>query len=193
MTCAARFTRRGVVATAVQGSLASLFIGGCLLLPAIAQSTAPPAQQPGAPQASVTGHTSGSPAAKPTGPPTRYQPNRTPRRETAFYESVWGVDSLNVKAAESGELIRFTYHVVDPVKSKILNDKKFEPALIFPEGHVKLVIPSLEKVGQLRQSSTPEAGKSYWMAFSNPGRTVKRGDRVDIVIGQFRAEGLIVE
>jgi hypothetical protein len=98
-----------------------------------------------------------------------------------------------VKAAESGELIRFTYHVVDPVKSKILNDKKFEPALIFPEGHVKLVIPSLEKVGQLRQSSTPEAGKSYWMAFSNPGRTVKRGDRVDIVIGQFRAEGLIVE
>jgi hypothetical protein len=58
---------------------------------------------------------------------------------------------------------------------------------------VKLVIPSLEKVGQLRQSSTPEAGKSYWMAFSNPGRTVKRGDRVDVIIGQFRAAGLVVE
>jgi hypothetical protein len=45
----------------------------------------------------------------------------------------------------------------------------------------------------LRQSSTPIAGKSYWMAFSNPSRTVKRGDRVDIEIGQFRAEGLVVE
>jgi len=33
----------------------------------------------------------------------------------------------------------------------------------------------------------------YWMAFSNKGRLVKRGDRVDVVIGQFRAEGLTVE
>jgi len=45
----------------------------------------------------------------------------------------------------------------------------------------------------LRQSSTPEMGKTYWMAFSNKGGVVKRGDRVDIVIGQFRAEGLIVD
>jgi hypothetical protein len=136
-----------------------------------------------------------APATKPAGAatPTRYQPNRIPKREAAFYEAVWGVESLNVKAVESGELIRFTYHVLDPEKSKALNDKKLEPALIFPEGNVKLVIPSLEKVGQLRQSSTPEAGKSYWMAFSNPHRTVKRGDRVNVVIGQFRAEGLIVE
>jgi hypothetical protein len=37
----------------------------------------------------------------------------------------------------------------------------------------ELVVPSLEKLGQLRQSSTPEAGKSYWMAFSNKGRAVK--------------------
>jgi hypothetical protein len=45
----------------------------------------------------------------------------------------------------------------------------------------------------LRQSSTPEAGKSYWMAFSNSGRVVKRGDRVDVVIGLFHANGLLVE
>jgi hypothetical protein len=125
--------------------------------------------------------------------PTRYLPNRIPKRAEAFYESIWGVDLLSVKAVESGELIRFTYYVVDPEKAKALNDKRLEPSLVFPEGHVKLVIPSLEKVGQLRQSSTPEAGKSYWMAFSNPGRTVKRGDRVDVIIGQFRAAGLVVE
>jgi len=124
---------------------------------------------------------------------TRYQPNRIPRRAEAFYEAIWGVDLLSVKAVESGELIRFTYYVVDAEKAKALNDKRLEPSLVFPEGHVKLVIPSLEKVGQLRQSSTPEAGKSYWMAFSNPGRTVKRGDRVDVIIGQFRATGLVVE
>jgi len=56
------------------------------------------------------------------------------------------------------------------------------------------VVPSLEKVGQLRQAPhTIEAGKSYWMAFSNSGRPVKPGDHVDVVVGNFRANGLIVE
>jgi hypothetical protein len=82
---------------------------------------------------------------------------------------------------------------VDAEKAMPLNDKKSEPVLIDPQAGVKLVIPSLEKVGQLRQSSTPIAGKSYWMAFSNKGRLVKRGDRVDVVIGNFRAQGIVVD
>jgi hypothetical protein len=56
-----------------------------------------------------------------------------------------------------------------------------------------LVVPSLEKVGQLRQSGTAEEGKVYWMAFSNPRRSVKPGDRVSVVIGNFHADGLVVE
>jgi hypothetical protein len=31
------------------------------------------------------------------------------------------------------------------------------------------------------------------MAFSNSGRRVKRGDHVDVVIGHFRAKGLVVD
>jgi hypothetical protein len=64
--------------------------------------------------------------------------------------------------------------VLDPNKGEALNDKKIEPKLIDPVNHLILVIPSLEKAGQLRQSNTPEAGRSYWMAFSNPHRTAKR-------------------
>ena len=33
----------------------------------------------------------------------------------------------------------------------------------------------------------------YWMAFSNKGGFVKPGHRVDVVIGQFKAEGLVVQ
>jgi hypothetical protein len=109
------------------------------------------------------------------------------------YEMVWGVDSLTVKTVESGEIVRFAWRVIDADKAKPLNDKKVDPILIDQQAGVKLVVPSLEKVGQLRQSSTPETGKSYWMAFSNSGRHVKRGDRVDVVIGNFRAQGLIVQ
>ncbi|HLV86936.1 MAG TPA: hypothetical protein VKV39_08180 [Candidatus Sulfotelmatobacter sp.] len=130
--------------------------------------------------------------AAPAGKPEPILPNRPPRRATMYYEGMWGVDSLAVKYAESGEIIRFSYRVVDPEKAKTLNDKKLEPSLIDEEAHVKLVVPSLEKVGALRQASTPEAGKTYWMAFSNRGRPVKKGHHVDVVIGSFRAQGLIV-
>ena len=46
-----------------------------------------------------------------------------------YYEGVWGVEELRVKTAESGQLIRFNYRVLDPVKAAALNDKKAEPQL----------------------------------------------------------------
>jgi hypothetical protein len=132
--------------------------------------------------------------AKPVSPAaSRYKPDRFAGRAGAYFKLVWGVDSLAVRWAESGEVIRFNYRVLDAEKAKTLNDEKAEPSLIDPRVGVSLVVPSLEKVGKLRQSVNPEEGKSYWMAFSNKGRLVKRGDHVDIVIGQFRADGLVVD
>jgi len=90
-------------------------------------------------------------------------------------------------------MIRFTWRVLDAAKAAPLNDKKAEPLLYDPQAQVKLVVPQMEKVGQLRQSSTPIAGRSYWMAFSNSGRRVRPGDRVSVEIGQFHAINLVVE
>ena len=133
--------------------------------------------------------------AKPSATPTSYRfyPAHFSRRAELYYRLYWGVDSLRLKYAESGEIVRFSYRVLDADKAAPLNDKKAEPALIDPQASVKLVVPSLEKVGKLRQSSTPQAGKMYWMAFSNKGRLVKPGDHVNVVIGDFRANGLVVE
>jgi len=144
------------------------------------QPTAPPAQTPA--------------AAKPV--PATVRTNlakQVPMRAHMYYQGVWGVDSLTVKYTESGEIIRFSYRVIDPEKAATLNDKKAEPSLIDPQAGVKLVVPQMEKIGKLRQSTTPIADKSYWIAFSNSGRRVRPGDRVDVEIGNFRAQGLIVE
>ena len=157
--------------------LAAVLVSGILLSSAGAQSPAPGAQ----------------PAGAATATPHHYQPNRFAGRAGDYYRLIWGVDSLSVKWTESGEVIRFSYRVLDAEKAKALNDKKNEPSLIDPKAGVKLVVPSLEKVGQLRQSAPPEAGKAYWMAFSNKGRRVKRGDHVDVVIGSFQAQGLVVD
>jgi len=128
-----------------------------------------------------------------TAAPVRYKPDRFAGRAGKYYQLVWGIESLNVRLVESGEVVRFTYRVRDPDKAKALNDKNNEPSLIDPRAGVKLVVPRMEKIGQLRQTGTPEAGRAYWMAFSNKGRPVKKGDRVDVVIGQFRAQGLVVD
>jgi hypothetical protein len=124
---------------------------------------------------------------------THYQPDRFAGRARTYYTLVWGVDSLSVKWGESGEVIRFTYRVLDADKARVLNDKKYEPSLIDSQAGVRLVVPSMENIGQLRQSAPPEAGKAYWMVFSNKGRLVKRGDHVNVVIGAFHADGLVVD
>ena len=110
-----------------------------------------------------------------------------------YYRLVWGIESLDVKSAEAGEMIRFSYRVVNADKAKNLNDKRIEPSLIDETTHVKLVVPMMDKVGKLRQTSAPENGKTYWMLFSNKRGYVKRGDHVDIVIGNFHANGLVVD
>jgi hypothetical protein len=152
--------------------LAGALAGSVFVSPSAAQSPAP---------------------AKPAPVPMRSLANHVSMRAQMYYQGVWGVDSLNVRYTESGEMIRFSYRVVDPEKAAALNDKTAEPSLVDPQAGVKLVIPEMEKVGKLRQSSTPIAGKTYWMAFSNSGRRVRPGDRVTVEIGHFRAEGLAVE
>ena len=110
-----------------------------------------------------------------------------------YYQGIWGVDSLTVKYTESGEIIRFSYRVLDPEKAATLNDSKVEPSLSDPQAGVKLVVPQMANIGKLRQSSSPIAGRSYWIAFSNSGRRVRPGHRVDVEIGNFRAQGLVVD
>jgi hypothetical protein len=171
--------------------LAGVFACGIFVSPIAAQTQAPPQSVPASEPAK--GQPASPPAPKPSASPSRYHPDRFAGRAGTYYQMVWGVDSLILKWAESGEVIRFSYRVLDPAKAKLLNDKKAEPALVDPKAGVKLVVPSLEKVGQLRQTGTPEVGKSYWMAFSNKGRLVKKGDHVDVVIGQFHAQGLVVD
>lgn len=69
------------------------------------------------------------PAATPAAPgaPSRYQPSRFPKRAAAYYGFIWGVDSLSVRSAESGEVIRFSHCLLDAEKGKALNDKRLTP------------------------------------------------------------------
>jgi hypothetical protein len=164
---------------------------GLLLCSALFGQNVSPASTQQKPLAAAAQPATGS--AKPVAVHSRYRPERFAARAGTYYRLVWGIDDLSAKSAEGGEVIRFTYRVLDGDKANTLNDKKFEPAMIDEQAHVKLVVPLMDKVGKLRQSSPPEAGKVYWMLFSNKGGYVKRGDKVDVVIGKFRADGIVVD
>ncbi len=158
--------------------------------PTVSTAASAPAGTPAPAKAATSATPNGS---RPHPKPSHYAPDRFAGRAGLNYRLVWGIDSLVVRLVESNELVRFTYRVLDPAKAQVLNDKQAQAAMNDPQAGVSLVVPTMEKVGPLRQTPTPEAGRSYWVTFSNKGRRVKRGDRVDVVIGQFKANNLVVD
>lgn len=116
-----------------------------------------------------------------------------PNSAKDYYQAVWGVDNLLVRRTASGNLIRFSYRVTDPVRAKALGNERATPYLYGQRSRAVLYIPVMDKVGKLRQTGTAEPGKEYWMVFSNKGDPVKSGDRVNVIIGSFHADGLMVE
>lgn len=122
-----------------------------------------------------------------------YSPSRDSKRSKEYYLSAWGVDHMVAQRTASGNLIRFRYRVVDPARAKVLGDSHATPFMFGQRSKALLHIPVMEKVGQLRQTGQQEAGKDYWMVFSNKGDLVKVGDQVNVIIGTFHADGLQVE
>lgn len=109
-----------------------------------------------------------------------------------FFKRNWGVDIVDVRTVSSGEMLAFRYIVLDPEKAKVLNDKRSEASLIDEKTGAKLLVPQMEKVGALRTTATPTAGRMYWLIFANTGRIVHAGSQVDVSIGDFNASGLTV-
>ena len=166
---------------------------GMLLAGVLASSMAVPAFAQTAQGQVKTGEAQ---AGTPSPPPSKAVPPAPAvarsDRGMKFYKRLYGIDNLAVRVTASGALLRFSYRVVDANKAQVVNDKNLTPYLIDERTGAKLVVPMMEKVGLLRQTSTPQNGQEYWMAFSNKG-LIKRGDHVDIVIGNFHVEGLVAE
>jgi hypothetical protein len=134
-----------------------------------------------------------SPAANRVNKTSPYHGMKMSDKARNFYPAAWGVDHLRTTYTSSGNLIRFSYRVVEPKLAKALGDHESTPYLYAPRSHAMLQIPTMEKIGQLRQLNAAEADKEYWMVFSNKGNPVRRGDRVNVIIGKFHADGLLVE
>jgi hypothetical protein len=128
-----------------------------------------------------------------TGKTSPYVPIKLPKHAQNYYQLYAGIENLSVRQTASGNLIRFSYRVTDPLRAKALGDKNATPYMLGLRSKAVLQIPVMDKIGQLRQTGTAEAGQEYWMVFSNKGNLVKAGDRVNVVSGSFHVDGLLVE
>jgi hypothetical protein len=173
-------------ATAGMRGISAIFVVCCLMAAgAIAQTKA----------AAASPSASSSHVVPPLGThrTSPYHGMKMSEKARKYYPAAWGVDRLRASYTSSGNLIRFSYRVVEPKLAKALGDHESTPYLYAPRTHAMLQIPTMEKIGQLRQLNAAEADKEYWMVFSNKGNPVRRGDRVNVIIGKFHADGLLVE
>jgi len=116
------------------------------------------------------------------------------RQEEPSLEEKWGVRVLSIRQTAGGYMLDFRYRVVDPEKALRLVSRKDKPYLIDQATGSKFMVPSPPKIGPLRQTSVkPLANRNYFILFANPGKYVKPGNKVTIVIGDFRVENLVVE
>ncbi|WP_176067853.1 hypothetical protein [Anaeromyxobacter diazotrophicus] len=172
--------------------MATRALGAALRASLLAAALAGAAAQAGEPAA----------GAPPAGGQARPRPPRaTAAAEAArwharhghYFERNWGVDVVGVRRVSSGYMLRFNYRVVDPGRAAALTDRKVRPYLIDEATHTALAVPAMENVGELRQVAPLEPNRTYFMIFGNPGGLVRKGGHVTLVIGNFRAEGLVVD
>jgi hypothetical protein len=105
----------------------------------------------------------------------------------------WGIKITSIRLSANNHMIDYRYRVLDADKATDLFKRQIKPHLIHQKTEKVLSVPETAKLGPLRNSNTPQAGKIYWMFFGNAGQMVKAGDKVTVVIGDFRVENLMVE
>ena len=114
-------------------------------------------------------------------------------RLNSFMKRQWGIEILYVRQTAGGYMLEFRYKVVDAEKAKALFNRQTKPVLIHNRTGAQLIVPTPAKTGALRNSNMPLDDHTYWMFFANPGMLVQPGERVDIQIGEFVVEKLIVQ
>lgn len=114
-------------------------------------------------------------------------------------EEEWGIKLLGIRPSAAGYVLDFRYEVLDAEKATPILQRKYahDPHVIVEKSGAILRVPFSAKVGSMRNSvrtaNQIKPHRRYFMLFANPGRHVESGDRVTVVIGNFRAEHVVVQ
>jgi len=121
------------------------------------------------------------------------QAGKAEERPFAELEEKWGVRPLSIRITGEGHFLDFRYLITDADKAKpVLSRGK--KAYLEDEASGKFLSVPVTKLGPLRGTARqPKEGRQYFILFGNASGIVKKGNRVTVVIEEFRAENLVVE
>ena len=111
----------------------------------------------------------------------------------ASLEEVWGVKILGIRSTAADYMLDFRYRVVDAEKAKPLFRRKARPQVIDQTSGARMGVYSSPKTGPMRSSDIPKVDRNYFIMFANPGRHIEVGNKVTVVIDDFRVENLTVQ
>jgi hypothetical protein len=116
-----------------------------------------------------------------------------PAERFAQVEEKWGVKPLNIRLTGSDHFLDFRILITDSEKAKPVLDRGKKAYLMDQESGKIFNVP-VTKLGPMRGTTVqPKEGKQYVILFSNSDKSVQRGAKVAVVIGDFKAENLTVE
>lgn len=106
----------------------------------------------------------------------------------------FGVEPVALRRSAAGYMLDFRYRILDAGKASDWIKRGMEIYLVDEETGARLHVPAPPKIGPLRQTSSKlREGRSYFVFFANPGRFLKPDDKVTVVMGNARFEGLVVQ
>ena len=119
-----------------------------------------------------------------------------PKKKYQALEARWGVRPVAIRITGADYFVDFRYVIVDPDKAKAVLSRSKQNKEIFlldQKTGKKFPVP-VTKVGPLRATTlSPKKGRQYTILFSNTGKSIKKGAKVSVIIGAFKAENLTVE
>lgn len=115
--------------------------------------------------------------------------------QSSEIEDKLGVRIEGLRLSAAGYMLDFRYRLLDPAKAAPLLDRKLSPYLLDESTGVQLSVPTAPKVGQLRPTSRNKViqGRNYYILFANPGRFMKSGSKVAMMLGDLKIEHLTVQ
>lgn len=108
----------------------------------------------------------------------------------------WGIEIVSLRRSAADSMLDLRYRILDGDKAMKLVDRSIDAYLIDQATGRTVAVPDTAKIGPLRQTTKygkPPEGRVFFMLFPNPGKSIRAGDKVTVVLGEFKATDLVVE
>jgi hypothetical protein len=113
-------------------------------------------------------------------------------RQPSSPDEKYGIEVVALHLTAGNHMVDLRYKIVDPQKAKAITTKEVRPYLVDSAGR-RYFTPSAPKIGQLRNTGAPQAGRTYFALFANPGGALQRGAKVNVVIGDYYSKNLAIQ